>query len=444
MRMRDPTLAGVVLAIVAMLVLGDASPARANIAQSRTDGETFAPLLARVPSTFRVDSEDLEFRLDADLSTASVTATYRMSNPGPATAVDVAFVFVRDDRGTGQDAAPSVSVDGTQVEYTVLSDAEQLVGKLLVWMSAHPAVEQEIVRLGTLDRREYQDLETLRGLLRANGARCGACERLVGSYGELQRGTPSLVDGSLGEIVVDASRELIPEAVEQMTKGWSTESPPGRMTWLGFRLELAEGATRAVVVRYRHVAGADLASHVNTTFTYHYLLSPAKSWASFGPLHIVVLTPPGARVWGSRPLAKGLSGYRADFASLPDGELTFEVMSMNGVWLGMTTSSGYWGVLLLSLTVATTFIGIRLGRLESRARSGCLGSLLRASGTAGLCMAASVLLAGLLGAIGPSRALGFGYGPGIGIIFFTLVSGFVGAVIHIAVAKRARTIRPRE
>jgi hypothetical protein len=429
----SPRLASLVLALLALLAT---SPARANIGQSSTEGETFAPLLARVPSTLRVDSEDLDFELDADLLVATVTATYRMSNPGAATSVDAAFVFAAPS--ITHEPAPSITIDGAPVDFTVTSDADQLIGKLLAWIASHPAIEKEIERLAPLAPHQYTEFEALRGLVDAAGSRCGwGCERLVQSYARLKSRVTG--DEALGDIVVDASRELVPDAVDKMAEGWSTLAQRERLRWLGFRLELGQGAARTIVVRYRQLAGTDRKTRVNRTAIYNYLLSPAKSWASFGPLHIAVHTPPDARIVASSlPLPAKGRGYEADLATLPDGELTFDVMSVNGVWLGMTTPSGYWAIIGLAMAAATGFIGTRLGRAFSGARSGCAGSLLRPTSAAALCMIASVLIGWILGACMPPGAMGFGYGPVVGLAFLTLVSGLVGGLLSVVVGRRAR------
>mgnify|MGYP003291802353 CR=1 FL=1 len=59
-------------------------------------------------------------------------------------------------------------------------------------------------------------------------------------------------------------------------------------------------------------------------YTYHYLLSPAKTWAEFGKLDIVVNTPYYMTESGGRfSFEKTETGYQASFDGLPDGELEF-------------------------------------------------------------------------------------------------------------------------
>lgn len=59
-------------------------------------------------------------------------------------------------------------------------------------------------------------------------------------------------------------------------------------------------------------------------YTYSYLLSPAKTWAEFGTLDIVVNTPYYMTESSSRfSFEKTETGYQASYDGLPDGELEF-------------------------------------------------------------------------------------------------------------------------
>jgi hypothetical protein len=49
-------------------------------------------------------------------------------------------------------------------------------------------------------------------------------------------------------------------------------------------------------------------------------------------------------------------------------------------------------------------------------------------------MGASVALAELVVALGPSHPLGFDYGPGIAVPLLALASGIVGALVCVVVA----------
>ncbi|MBQ7759000.1 hypothetical protein [Anaerotignum sp.] len=58
-------------------------------------------------------------------------------------------------------------------------------------------------------------------------------------------------------------------------------------------------------------------------YTYHYLLSPAKTWAEFGTLDIVVHTPNHMLETNLQSFEKNENGYQSSYDGLPDGELTF-------------------------------------------------------------------------------------------------------------------------
>ncbi len=58
-------------------------------------------------------------------------------------------------------------------------------------------------------------------------------------------------------------------------------------------------------------------------YGYTYLLSPAKTWKSFGPLEIVINTPYIMTQSSLKGFEKTESGYKLNLSGLPDGELEF-------------------------------------------------------------------------------------------------------------------------
>ena len=59
-------------------------------------------------------------------------------------------------------------------------------------------------------------------------------------------------------------------------------------------------------------------------YTYNYLLSPAKTWADFGNLDIIVNTPYYmTESGGDFSFEKTETGYQTSLDGLPEGELTF-------------------------------------------------------------------------------------------------------------------------
>lgn len=171
-------------------------------------------------------------------------------------------------------------------------------------------------------------------------------------------------DGASGiesaSVTIDGER--IPTGIDRQGRQerWSTLGEPRKLAWITFRLAMAPSASRTVQVHYTQAAGSNMRTAANTVFTYDYLLSPAKHWARFGPLHLRVELPPETELRSSSvPLdANG----RADLPSLPGGELTFEVMSRKGLILGMTKPRNYWLLLALVLALVTIPSARWLGR----------------------------------------------------------------------------------
>lgn len=63
-------------------------------------------------------------------------------------------------------------------------------------------------------------------------------------------------------------------------------------------------------------------------YEYEYLWSPAKSWAQFGSLDVVVNTPHYILDYQKYGFEKTESGYKAHFDGLPDGELEFSMSTV--------------------------------------------------------------------------------------------------------------------
>lgn len=92
----------VLLAALALALLPGI--AQANAGPPRTAGDTAGPLLPGTSEQVHVLGEELRFDLRPDLSSAAVTARYRLANRGPDLA-DQPFVFVVQDAGDRADLA---------------------------------------------------------------------------------------------------------------------------------------------------------------------------------------------------------------------------------------------------------------------------------------------------------------------------------------------------
>jgi len=381
-------------------------PASANVAQSSFEGDRSGLLVARSETVLRVDSEDLVFELEPTLESARITATYRFSNPSnePRKA-DAAFVFVLGEGASSKRAsAPVVTVDGAPASTEIVTDVAQLKPQLDAWMAAHP----ERIAAALQER----DPSALRVLVEARDAGVNN-----------------------DELTLRTAREVIPEAVQKMEKGFTALGAQRRLTWLTFAFEVPPGATKTVSIAYTHTPGMNLAKRVSTVFTYEYLLSPSKTWAAFGPLHIVVKLPPNTAAWSAMPWREEGSERRADFTTLPEGELVFEVMSTKGLWFGMAGHDGYWVIVIVALLAVAVAAGRVGGKMWGRGGT---------SGIASVGWAVAIMIVSGLGAIFacvvltalfPPRALGFGYGS-----FFGLTLGVVVVcIVTPVIAAKTRT-----
>lgn len=362
------------------------------------DGEGHGPLVPRHDTEVRVDSEELSFEVAPSLDRAEVTATYSMTNGGAAASdAEVAFVVVAAE-GLGDDRLEeprvALTVDGEPLAFRVVTDAELLKPALEAWLAKQAEPDPEIA-----------------GLL-----------------------APTKGDG---EAIVRAAERVIPAQVTKLHDGWSMLASTRRLTWLTFKLAFAAGATRKVKVRYTHVAGSDARRAVNPTFTYDYLLSPARRWARFGRLELAVHMPPRTELESSLALTRDGDTYRASFDGLPNQELSLFAMSTRGLLFGMTRPTGYWSLLAACLALVVVPLSWRLGRAWARLARSKVGMwLLCVFGTGALVSVASVLVEWLVSAAVPAAAFGVGYGPAFGLLLFVIVSAMVGVGISGVTARR--------
>lgn len=210
-----------------------------------------------------------------------------------------------------------------------------------------------------------------------------------------------------------------------------------QLGWMVFHLDFAPGQARTVEVRYPHRPTLDLSERVNPTFTYDYLLSPAKSWASFGPLQITVQLPAETELVASTiALKREGTRYRAALPALPEGELTFSVSSARGLWFGFNSPAGYFALVGAVLALVALPLPWLLGRRWRRARPltstiwmvFCIGVLV---------LALAITAVATAGSWAPRHAFGFGYGGAFILMFFIFLATITG-MIAAGVAARGR------
>ena len=94
------------------------------------------------------------------------------------------------------------------------------------------------------------------------------------------------------------------------------------MRWYEYTLTLEPGQTLTNTVTAPLYPAID-AGYTPSIYTYTYLLSPAKTWAQFGELKIVVNTPYYMTENNQGSFSKTEKGYELTLPGLPEEELTF-------------------------------------------------------------------------------------------------------------------------
>ena len=99
--------------------------------------------------------------------------------------------------------------------------------------------------------------------------------------------------------------------------------PDDLLRWYEYEIFIPAGGTIVNTVTAPIYPDLDV-RYEPPVYTYTYLLSPAKTWAEFGTLDIVVNTPYYmTESDGAFSFEKTETGYQASYDGLPDGELEF-------------------------------------------------------------------------------------------------------------------------
>ena len=93
-------------------------------------------------------------------------------------------------------------------------------------------------------------------------------------------------------------------------------------------------------------------------FGYTYLLSPAKTWKSFGELEIVVNTPYFISNSSVDGFKKTETGYTVKLDGLPDGELTFDLATSEKP---VRKVSPYQTVFTIAIVIICVVIALLVG-----------------------------------------------------------------------------------
>jgi hypothetical protein len=231
------------------------------------------------------------------------------------------------------------------------------------------------------------------------------------------------------ERALDAAREAIPEAVEDLQRGWSTLPEKRRLGFLLFHLDFTAGQARTVEVRYAHTPTVDKRDIVPGVWTYEYLLSPARRWASFGPLDVNIRVPTDVDFSAALPFHREGNVLRAHFDALPDGELTFSVMPTRGRWLGLSRHEHYWAVLAAGMGLSALAGGAVASRIVA-ARPWWQRALFAVLAAGPLAALAAFAVLRLFLMVFPRHALGFdnGYFDRPSADFLVPFGGIAGAL----------------
>lgn len=392
-------------ALVILAVMASPRLARANAAPMIFLGARHGPIAPRSSTNIHVVREELSFDVPDDLSPANVTAKYTM-RADARERVTIAFAFVRagfSSPGGSLRIDTSITIDGTPIDAELTTDGALIEPRLRAWLDARPDVTRAL--RAASDAGEQSD--EAKRIMESLGAPCGeGCPALLRWWSGRDHGQAPWDIGYW--LALRAAREVIPNEVEALQRGWSTFEEARHLGFLLFHADMDRDRPREITVRYEHYPMRDSRDYVNGVYLFEYLLSPASRWASFGPLDVTIRVPAHAELSSSRAFTRDPStgALRASFATLPPGELTFTVTSTKGLWLGLARHRSYWILLGAAIATAATLVSALAGLLAARRRAGQRVLLAAVAGAAFAFVAAFATHAALVGAL-PRHALYF-------------------------------------
>jgi hypothetical protein len=211
--------------------------------------------------------------------------------------------------------------------------------------------------------------------------------------------------------------------------------PAERLRWLVFRLDFGPGQSRVVEVGYQHVPSVDRGRLANSVATFEYLLSPGKSWASFGPLRVTVKLPEHSELLSSTiPLRRHGDVYCVELPGLPAGELTFSAMYTGNLWFGVSAPHVYLGLLTALLLVTAVTLAWAAARSLRRSRPR-RSTLWVALGVGALAWAVAFVEVLALEAAMPPRVM-HGLGGVVYALMLVLAAGPIAMIVAAIVAWR--------
>ena len=131
------------------------------------------------------------------------------------------------------------------------------------------------------------------------------------------------------------------------------------MRWYEYELSLEPGQTLTNTVTAPLYPDID-ASYSPSVYSYKYLLSPAKKWADFGELKIVVKTPYFITKSGIDGFFKTDTGYELSLPGLPDTELEFSLSASESPKYVKTGFFSSFPGKIAAVAALVLFVGIPL------------------------------------------------------------------------------------
>jgi hypothetical protein len=215
-------------------------------------------------------------------------------------------------------------------------------------------------------------------------------------------------------------------------------------TPIGFHVLIPRGK-HDLAVRYRGEAAVYYRGDPTIVRQFAYVLAPARAWAGFGGLDVLVHVPPGWRAEVTPSLERNGDTLRGTFTSVPADALAISVQAPPGAYALLRVLA----LILLALVVCGGGFVVAwhtrvIERKHQRVSASMIAALVR-----GVVWGAAVLGAGVLAVVGPAHVLpaghadrhGFGDAVAIlGVVLLALLVVAIGTIVSRVAGNRVHRV----
>ncbi|MCF8022874.1 MAG: hypothetical protein K9L17_09300 [Clostridiales bacterium] len=341
------------------------SPAAANISKTPWYSEISGVPYPQEENRVNVESEQLTFDLQEDITNARVSANYKLYNQG-SQSINLPAAFALYASPWTDLETVSIEIDGVEKTTRPVWLYDLLWPRVKEWVEGHRDIVSmagEIKQLKESGKTKPAELldKTLYERLVSSGIALNVEDRTYETMKDFLAAGEFAGPGNPYESM-EIVRLIAPGEVKKAGGAWKSESE--RTSWpdplqegtyneqfspgpiLGlvlFNIKIQANEKKDVLISYNQTPCRD---DVNNIVHYQYLLQPASKWNSFENLNIQVLLPEDMPFASNLPLKHKEGKYSGKFTDLPAENLVLSLKVPEGTF-GSDSSSSYTTIIII-------------------------------------------------------------------------------------------------